>query len=333
MKHLTAVLAAGSLLGMVSPAVAQTGSGFYDPLGGWTYVYQGDRADGEPQPGGPALDGTWTNDNNSDEWDGLGRGTGVGAPGGVDTQGGVLSIQDSTSEAFAPNSKLYFVHDVSQHEIVADDWLDAGVTFYFRARLTPGETPNGYGIFNNGKGNISLRQAGPTGGTSEGIISFSLVEQLEDASPTAQIDFGAAGLTMNRLNGDEATGSGVDSASPTGDLNLLQLNPRDFHEFWIMIRSNGDAPGTHEAIVYADGIGSQMYSFNLTAGTGDEGLAFPNYFGLGTPSTLATGALDIDFLAFRTGIHPPNPVPEPGLITLCALGGLALWTGRRCRTV
>ncbi len=336
MKKLRAALAVG-LLGGCSLAVwGQTGNGFYDPAGGWGYVYHGDRADGVGQPGGAALDGTWRNDVTSDEWDGLGRGVGVGAVGGVSVRDGVLTIEDASTEAFAPNSKLYFLHEVSQESILDDGWLDAGVTLYFRARLTPptdaalelAPAPNGYGIFNGGKGMVSLRQAGPTGGTSEGIVSFSLVNAIEDASPAAQLEFPQAGLTMNRLNGDEAT-SAVDSAS-SGELNLVPLDPSEFHEFWIVMQGNGDLPGTHRAIIYVDGVATQNYVFDLTAGTGDEGSAFSNYLGLGAPTTLAVGSLDIDYLAYRAGAFAPVPIPEPSVWLLFGVGGIILgWVGRR----
>lgn len=338
MKHLPAALAVGSLFAVVPVGLAQTGNTFYDPAGGWTYVYSGDRADGLPEPGGLALDGTWRNDNGSDRWDGLGRGVGVGAIGGVATRNGVLTIEDASSSATDLNRKLYFVHDVSQNQIVDDAWLDNGVTLYFRTRLTPGNdpslelpnAPNGYGIFNSGKGTFSLRQAGPTGGTSAGIISFSLVNATEDTSPDGSVDFGQSGLTMNRLTGDESGGSEVDSAGDVG-LNLVPLDPSQYHEFWITIKGNGDLPGTHEATIYIDGIASQNYTFELTSGLGDEGLAFPNYIGMGAPSSFATGSLDVDFLAIKTGIHAPVSVPEPSALALLGVGAFALggWSLRR----
>ena len=51
------------------PLVAQLA--FSPPEGGWNYIYEGDQAsyasDGE---GFASLDGTWSHDNGSDQWDG-----------------------------------------------------------------------------------------------------------------------------------------------------------------------------------------------------------------------------------------------------------------------
>jgi hypothetical protein len=44
---------------------------FPAPPGGWTYIYNGDQLlVGAAGSGATSLDGTWTHDNGSDEWDG-----------------------------------------------------------------------------------------------------------------------------------------------------------------------------------------------------------------------------------------------------------------------
>lgn len=54
------------------PAVSMTAQlSFSPPDGGWNYLYEGDQADYAPDGEGFAsLDGTWSHDNGSDQWDG-----------------------------------------------------------------------------------------------------------------------------------------------------------------------------------------------------------------------------------------------------------------------
>ncbi len=317
--------------------VSQGGIPFSDPVGGWAYTLTGDSAFGLPAPGGTALDGTWSNDNGSDEWDGLGRGLGVGQPGGVESAGGILTIEDAVniSPGFEPsNRKIYFTHDVSQEGMANNAFIDEGLTLHIRARLTPLSaelaTPNGYGIFDGGKGNLGVRQAGPTGGTSEGIISFSLVQAAEDFDEFETLDFGQAGLTMNRLNGDVTTSRvNSDFESEAGTMNLLPLDPTEFHEFWITIKANDETPGngTHTVTIYLDGDLGPQGVFDVTAGSGDEGSAFSNYLALGTGNTSAVGAFDVDFFSYKPGVFAP--VPEPSILAILGLGGVGIVFLRR----
>ncbi len=198
------------------------------PPGGWTYIYNGDQAIGAAK-GTPVLDGTWDHNNSSSEWDGSGRGAGAGARGGISTDGNSLTIEDALGATNGPNSnsRIYFTRNLGDSGVNnAARILDDGVTISFRARLTPDAVspaaemalPNGYGIFGGGKGNFGIRQAGGPGGAQAGLISFSLVRATEDVTPSNQIIFPGAGLTMNRLNGD-APGAAVDSA------NRFRLEP------------------------------------------------------------------------------------------------------------
>lgn len=306
---------------------------------GWAYEYQGDAAAGTPAPGGPGLDGTWSSANASDDWDGVGRGTGVGQPGGVSVGNGALTIEDTVLEnpGFeGSNRNIYFTHSLSQDNILSPDILDTGITLNFRIRLTASsdemETPNGYGIFAGGKGNIGVRQIGSDG--NEGIISFSLVRQVEETSLEDAVDFGTAGLTMNRLNGDAPT-SAVNSDSLFGDptgLNTLVLDPTVYNDIWVTIVANENLPGngTHRVSIWANGSLTPTV-FNVTAGTGDEGSGFDNYIALGTPATAAIGAFDVDFLTYTAGAFAPIPVPEPGTWALGGLGLALLGFARRFR--
>ncbi|MBI4327552.1 MAG: PEP-CTERM sorting domain-containing protein [Chloroflexi bacterium] len=333
-------LLSSSLLAVIvcyQGSVSRGSTSFFDPEGGWIYTLTGDSAFGLPAPGGVALDGTWSNDNGSDEWDGLGRGLGNGQPGGVESAGGILTIEDAVniSPGFEPsNRKLYFTHDVSQEGMANNAFIDEGLTLHLRARLTPRSdelaTPNGYGIFDGGKGNFGVRQAGPTGGTSEGLISFSLVQATEDFDEFETIDFGQGGLTMNRLNGDVTTSRvNSDFESDEGTMNLLPLDPTEFHEFWITIKANDETPGngTHTVTIYLDGDLEPKGVFDVTAGSGDEGSAFANYLALGAGNTTAVGGLDVDFFSYKPGVIAP--VPEPSTLALFGLGGLAILFLRR----
>ena len=76
---------------------------FSPPDGGWNYLYEGDQADYAPDGEGFAsLDGTWSHDNGSDQWDGSAIGGDFGdgnRPGGamIITEGSAsyLRIQDT----------------------------------------------------------------------------------------------------------------------------------------------------------------------------------------------------------------------------------------------
>ena len=342
MRQLVTLSMFTGLLLLGPTAQAQLGSSFADPLGGWRYAYLGNDAAGLPQPGGVALDGTWRSDNGSDEWDGLSRLLNGADLGGVDASGGILTIEDATTTTSGTgnNRKLYFTHDPVQDGLdltTAGALLDSGLTLFFRARLTPQSgvvdltsAPNGYGIFSGGKGNFGYRQS------SDQIISFSLVNQIEDISPTSTFTNPAAGLTMNRNVGDAPT-SGVNSDSTIGgvlspNLNLVPVDPSLFHEFWITIQANDATPGngTHTVKVYVDGTLTPSI-FDVTAGNGDEGTSFPNYLELGANNSSTVGAFDVDFFAYKEGVLTPSLIPEPTIGALLGLGlaGLFLRPRRR----
>ncbi|HEY2951323.1 MAG TPA: immunoglobulin domain-containing protein, partial [Verrucomicrobiae bacterium] len=281
------------------------------PNGGWSYFYTGD---GVAPSDFAALDGTWDHNNGSDSWDGLGRGAGNGAVGGVDTAGGILTIEDALNSGTGDNRRLYFTHNIAQDASVtnAGTLLDDGVTVSFRARLTPPtdplleltNAPNGWVNLNDGKGIFGLRQSGGGGE----IISFSLNNAIEDTGPSSTFNFGQAGLHLNNLNGDVRS-SFVDPGEG-GTTNLLPLAPTIFHEFWITIQDNGADPGTHRVSVYLDGSRTPTV-FNVTAGTGSEGATPTNYLALGLGSTPQRGAVDLDFFNYRQGVVAPQLYDDP----------------------
>ena len=139
---LTAALALGCL--NLSAQIA-----FSPPEGGWNYIYEDDKADyavdGE---GFMSLDGTWSHDNGSDQWDGSAIGGDFGddnRPGGAQiiTEGETtyLRIQDTGDPRDygysdpGSNRKVYLGHDLSAEE-ASETLMDDGVTLIFRARMT-----------------------------------------------------------------------------------------------------------------------------------------------------------------------------------------------------
>jgi uncharacterized repeat protein (TIGR01451 family) len=204
------------------------------PPGNWSYLYGGDAALGGGK-GAAVLDGTWDHNNASSEWDGLGRGPGTGSLGGISTDGTALTLEDAVSSnaGTANNRSLYFTRALSDPGVTNPGrMLDDGLTLTFRARLTPSNInpaadmilPNGFGIFKGGKGNFGFRQAGQPGIAAPGLISFSLVQNVEDSSTSNSTIFPSSGLVMNRLNGDLPTNA-VDTASRAELTPLWSLAP------------------------------------------------------------------------------------------------------------
>ena len=255
------------------------------------------------------------------------------------------------------NRKIYFGHSITNESgmapDVADSVLDDGITISMRARVATGAplddmhsdkgggdgenkhiasaTPwpsggQGYLGHDGGKGNFSVRQSG-----GDGIISFSLAnvskavqpvaEETEAMKydPTKRFDDptlgGQAGLVMNSLKtgagGDEDPWE-YDAAGET--LNQVPVDVTQFHEFWIQIVAGG--AGTHQVTVWKDGDVANSVTFDVSAGNGND--FDDSYIGMGCGATGAMGAIDIDFFAYKSGLH--DPVPEPATLALLGLG-------------
>ncbi|PYM13637.1 MAG: hypothetical protein DME18_08560 [Verrucomicrobia bacterium] len=148
-----------SLFLAVETLKVRAGVAYPDPPGGWTYLYNGDqRTVADDASGFASLDGTWSHNNGSDQWDGsvIGGAFTTGgvfgrdnAPGGANliTENGVsyLRMQDTGDPrdygyTDPCNRKVYFGHDVEADGGGADI-MDTGVTLTFRARIpTPSNT-------------------------------------------------------------------------------------------------------------------------------------------------------------------------------------------------
>jgi len=280
------------------------------PQGGWAYLYGGDAIAPDLAA---ALDGSWNHE--TDSWSGDGRGPGNGLLGGLSTSNGVVTIEDAvttTTGGTFNNRRYYFTRNLAQDTAVtnASNLLNDGVTLTFRARLTPANdplveltnAPNGLVNNTDGKGMFGIRQAGGSGL----ILSFSLNQTNEDTSTSASFNFGQAGLHLNNLNGNVRSAT-VDPGEG-GTLNVLPLDPAQFHEFWITIQDNGADAGTHRVSIYLDGSKTPTV-FNVTAGSGYDGPA-TNYLALGLGSTAQRGGFDVDFFGYKPGVVTPSAFNE-----------------------
>ncbi|MBM3835422.1 MAG: hypothetical protein FJ403_19530 [Verrucomicrobia bacterium] len=351
--------------GMISSSVL-AGVAYPDPAGGWTYIYNGDKdTAGDPNSGFTSLDGTWSHDNGSDQFDGSKIGGtlvtgdfGVGnSPGGMMsiTEGGVtfLRMQDAgnpTQYGYPDppsNRKIFFGHDISA-ETASDTILDEGVTLTFRARIpTPAKTTgpldqlhragqsaagpqaypatgDGYLVSDGGKGNVTIKQA------AGGAVAFALTVPADtfggDPNGT-KANF--SGLTMNKLNGTDIVGA-VNFDSP-GEFRGVQLDPTEWHEFWITIKQDTTGVGNYEVSVYVDG-SNQPTTLIVTSGNGSD-FGGISYIAIGGSRTDENWALDLDFIAWKAGVlvppAPPTPTEPPKISSAARQGDklVITWTG------
>lgn len=328
----------GSFLVATLGVVASHGqdSSFSPPAGGWDYLYGGDQLIiGAADSGFTSLDGTWSHDNGSDAWDGSEIGGTFGpenGPGGVSLLGDAeiqfIRIQDPGDPRDydfpdPSNRKVYFGHDMSMNG-ASETVLDDGVTLTFKARIpTPGtgvldplhpdgqqangtlaypDEGDGYVTSDGGKGNFVIKQA------AGGAIAFSLT-QLSDTNggnPNGnKANF--AGLTMNEFNGNQISGNvnfGDGSAT-----NLVEFDPTEWHELWIVLRKDESEIGTHQGFIYRDG-STNPEVFRITAGSGSDYSGI-SYLAIGATATPQNAALDIDFVGYKIGAHFPEGAGLP----------------------
>lgn len=308
---LTTVFTSYAFAGVLYPA----------PASWWTHMYEGKKA--APGGGFTALDGKWSHDNGSDAWDE--SVIGQGAPGGVMAleEGGTsfLRMQDCgdprPNPADPSNRKIMFGHGMTGevNADIAGTILDTGVTISFRARIpTSGtldplnsggtETPypaegDGYVPHDGGKDNFSVRQS-----TGDKVISFALCLAADDDELE-----GRSGLTMNKLNGAEVTGDVDIQGDEPGTVQVLELDPTQWHEFWITIQEDPTGTGTHMVHIYVDG-SLEPDVFYVTAGDGDD--YSDSYIAMGVGATPQSGAIDIDFFGYQPGIYAPDGVFKAG---------------------
>lgn len=282
-----------------------------DPPGGWTGLFTFDNLKGKTlkTDDKAALDGEWNHDNGSDEWAGNAPGTAGKAPGGVainvlpgegDPSGDavVLSIEDTgdpTAKGFADpnNRKIYLEHEVPFKGNIFSD----GVTFIARWRVNPKpvEAPaDGYTLHDGGKGEVGIIHDGGLGGDGVTLdLSFAL-------------DTG--GLLY------------------FGNENQPPLNVGDefkFHTVWATAKQAG---GMCTVKIYMDGSLKTIFSGDMTLGDGSDA-SFGNYIAVGLGSTARDGAIQIDYVGYKTGVFTPTPYSVepfnklPGIWGKLKLGG------------
>ncbi len=329
-RKLICLVCLGLAIGL-SASAAMGGVSYLDPAGGWTYIYTGDQA-------APDLDGTWDHDNGSDQWDE--SIIGADAPGGamVLTEGiaTFLRVQDTGDprDHAMPdpsNRKVYFGHSLTNEidAAVADTILDNGATISFRARIATkppldnvhpdgggavtawASGGDGYVIHDGGKGSFGICQTGPTKS-----VSFCLAL----ASDDDELD--TNGLVMNKLNGTSPTGDVDLQGSEPGTVNILPIEDLTvWHEFWINIQADTTGQGTHKVTIYMDGDTTSPSVFYVTAGSSTD--LTGTCLELGVGATPQSGAIDVDFYAYKPGLIPPVPSnpnlaravnPPPGAI-------------------
>lgn len=270
-------LFAAALAFHASSASAQLS--FSAPDGGWNYIYEGSDAKyAEPNEGFASLDGTWSHDNGSDEWDGSGIGGDFGdgnRPGGamILSEGNAtfLRIQDTGDPrdyGFSDpgsNRKVYLGHDLTA-DGMADTIMDDGVTLIFRARIpttgaldplhrdgqqSNGTQPypgsgDGYVTSDGGKGNFVIKQA------AGGAIAFSLTTAADTpgGDPNGNVT-NFSGLSFNEFNGNAISGD-VNFGQGDG-ANVIPFDPTVWHEFWITIKKDEKNNGTHVVKIWMDG--------------------------------------------------------------------------------
>lgn len=319
---------------LVSSAIrADAGEVYADPDGGWAYIYDGLEAEaGADGDGFTSLDGTWSHDNSSDQWDSGFITDGENSPGGIlpiEDDYTYLRLQDPgdpRDHGFADpgsNRKLYFIHDIGEDG--ADDTvMDTGITMTFRARVPtsgpfddahpdgggavsawdPNGVGDGYVLHDGGKSSFTVSQ---NGGDASSTISFALAMEEEDRT-----GFGGLGLAMNSSSGGVVSGD-VDWQGDEGEPNLFPLDdPTEWQEFWINIFANPNDRGTHTVVIYANGEVDEPTTFDVTAGTGRD--YDGNYIAMGLGATPQMGVLDVDFFGWIPGLIPPtaNDIGETG---------------------
>lgn len=261
-----------------------------DPINGWDYQFTGNLAENIANA---ALDGTWDHNNNSDQWDGTTPDS--GNPGGITIvpiknepgNTALLMVDAVTSSGRNNNRRLALTHNLLIQEGIQPNFLKLGATIAFRIKVPHSspyliDSPNGLAPHANAKGIINLRGSG-------GRISFSLGIKGTDAF------FPDDGFFVS------------DSNNPI----FHNLDPTAWNEFWITIQESKNNNELYELRAYKNGSIAPFISRAIGLSRGTEE-SFP-YISLQLSSTTETAAVEIDYLAFKSGVHAPDDNDEDGI--------------------
>jgi len=285
------------------------------------YVYTGDAAAGGSGSGFDALDGTWSHDNGSDQWDG--SAIGAGQLGGISalSEGSTnfIRIQDAYPRdpgAEPSNRKIFLGHEI--------EYGLAGTRLEFRARVATGSplddldgtTPwpaggIGYTVRDKGKGMFNIGEAGA------GTIAFSLALASELGQYAGYEGITSDALLVNELNGMSAT-----SDVETGDTGTPSYVPIADATAWntIVVDIIAGGAGTHQLSISVNGSAPTVLDVTMGDGLEKDDLSGKNYIAMGSSGTSGVTAFDVDYFSV---------VPEPATIALLGFGGLALLRHKR----
>ena len=317
---------------------------FADSSVEWAYTFEGDAAaDGGADE--TSLDGTWSHENGSDEWDGSEIGDADGLPGGVTAlaEGDTDSIRvqetgdprDSLGASDPSNRKVYFTHSFEQDDVSEDVdlglILEDGVTLSFRARVATAATgpvddlhannaaaaepwPEegiGYWQHNGGKSMIAIKQQDGANiafglGRSENANAELLAD--EDGNPQEGLILPHLLQDTNLSDSSDAGESPIDTLS-TGRGNIVPVDDvTEWQEFWITVQEGFTEVDGFEDGTHVVRVWSSADPENVQQFgiTGATGSdADGSYIAIGAGNTGRAGAFDIDFVSWTPGLHEP----------------------------
>jgi hypothetical protein len=256
---------------------------YLPPGGGWDYLFEGDAAAGSA---GAALDGSWNHNSNSDHWDGTAPGS--GNPGGITVvpvsgepgNSALLMVDAVTASGTNNNRRFALIHDLSANEGIPATFLDDGATLAFRLRL-PGSAPDlpsapdGLNPHSGSKGMVNLR-------SNAGRISFAL---------------GIAGTDSSY----QQDGMLISDANATF---FHALDPTAWNEFWVTTEQNSADASLYDLRVYRNGSIVPVIVRSIKPSTTVDA-SYP-YISLQLSATNQKAAVEIDYIAFKDGLHLPN---------------------------
>jgi hypothetical protein len=203
---------------------------------------------------------------------------------------------------------------------------------------------DGYANVNQGLGGIGIKASGlglPSA-RGQGAISFSLGTKNETFSMPSNTNTTAsaagAALYMNNLyqdtiyNNVDWNEQGTRTSPPYVNNHLDIDDATVWNDFWVTITENDTTPfgvqGTHTVTIWMNGDYATPHVFAVTAGNDNEDFGNMAAIMMGLPRSglqgenLTSGAMDVDFFAFKEGVWAP--VPEPSAVACMGLGLLAL---------